>query len=374
MNLDLLNMKKLENIVKNAYKKFLNREPDTVGLEHYISLLEQEKINEFQFHELIKSSQEFMILHPEIIPKIIFPEILESIPDPEIVAMYRIKNEERWIEKSLKMCSEVCQKIVILDDGSTDETLKICKKFPSVVDIHEQKNLLFEKAGVDFIIVSRFNKSFSKISADNFIKKIIVKKINPNFIFVSNNFKYGFRRSGNVAKLISKENIYNYKIIKPSPLKKGKKIISSTLIRKLLQRGELKNANKLLGRNWSIIGVVQKGRRIGKKLGVPTCNIDIKNYVIAKPGVYSVRVKVNNSNKIFKGIANLGYRPTFGEKKILLEVNLFDFSGNLYNKSLNVSFYSFIRSEKKFNDHQDLIKQIEKDLKQAKFDLKKNNE
>ena len=237
-----------------------------------------------------------------------------------------------------------------------------------------QKNLLFEKAGVDFVIVSRFNKSFSKISADNFIKKIIVKKINPNFIFVSNNFKYGFRRSGNVAKLISKENIYNYKIIKPSPLKKGKKIISSTLIRKLLQRGELKNANKLLGRNWSIIGVVQKGRRIGKKLGVPTCNIDIKNYVIAKPGVYSVRVKVNNSNKIFKGIANLGYRPTFGEKKILLEVNLFNFSGNLYNKSLNVSFYSFIRSEKKFNDHQDLIKQIEKDLKQAKFDLKKNNE
>ena len=237
-----------------------------------------------------------------------------------------------------------------------------------------QKNLLFEKAGVDFVIVSRFNKSFSKISADNFIKKIIVKKINPNFIFVSNNFKYGFRRSGNVAKLISKENIYNYKIIKPSPLKKGKKIISSTLIRKLLQRGELKNANKLLGRNWSIIGVVQKGRRIGKKLGVPTCNIDIKNYVIAKPGVYSVRVKVNNSNKIFKGIANLGYRPTFGEKKILLEVNLFNFSGNLYNKSLNVSFYNFIRSEKKFNDQQDLIKQIEKDLKQAKFDLKKNNE
>ena len=237
-----------------------------------------------------------------------------------------------------------------------------------------QKNLLFEKAGVDFVIVSRFNKSFSKISADNFIKKIIVKKINPNFIFVSNNFKYGFRRSGNVAKLISKENIYNYKIIKPSPLKKGKKIISSTLIRKLLQRGELKNANKLLGRNWSIIGVVQKGKRIGKKLGVPTCNIDIKNYVIAKPGVYSVRVKVNNSNKIFKGIANLGYRPTFGEKKILLEVNLFNFSGNLYNKSLNVSFYNFIRSEKKFNNHQDLIKQIEKDLKQAKFDLKKNNE
>ena len=138
-----------------------------------------------------------------------------------------------------------------------------------------------------------------------------------------------------------------------------------------MQRGKLKNVNKLLGRNWSINGVVQKGKKIGKKLGFPTCNIDIKNYVIAKPGVYSVSVKVNNSNKIFKGIANFGYRPTFGEKKILLEVNLFNFSGNLYNKSLNVSFYNFIRSEKKFNDHQKLIKQIRKDLKQAKLDLKK---
>ena len=139
-------------------------------------------------------------------------------------------------------------------------------------------------------------------------------------------------------------------------------------------QGEINQANKLLSRNWVINGDVQKGKLLGKRIGFPTCNIDIKNYVIAKPGVYSVRVKVNNSNKIFKGIANLGYRPTFGEKKILLEVNLFNFSGNLYNKSLNVSFYNFIRSEKKFNDHQDLIKQIEKDLKQAKFDLKKNNE
>ena len=84
-------MKKLENIVKNGYKKLLNREPDTVGLEHYISLLEQEKINEFQFHELIKSSQEFMILHPEIIPKIIFPEILESIPDPEMLPCIELR-------------------------------------------------------------------------------------------------------------------------------------------------------------------------------------------------------------------------------------------------------------------------------------------
>ena len=232
-----------------------------------------------------------------------------------------------------------------------------------------QKNLLFEKSGVDFVIVSRFNKSFSKISADNFIKKIIVKKINPNFIFVSNNFKYGFRRAGNVAKLISKENIYNYKIIKPSPLKKGKKIISSTLIRKLLQRGELKNANKLLGRNWSIIGVVQKGRSVGKKLGVPTCNIDIKNYILPKFGIYAVKVIIGNKSKIYQGAAYLGSRPTFGGKEVFLEINIFGIKQNLYTKRLRVYFLKFIRKDKKFKNSAELVRQMNKDVILAKKGL-----
>ena len=136
-------------------------------------------------------------------------------------------------------------------------------------------------------------------------------------------------------------------------------------------KGKLKEANKLLSRNWSISGVVQKGKRLGKKLGFPTCNIDIKNYVLAKPGVYSVKVSINPSKKIFKGIAYLGYRPTFEDKKLLLEVNLFSFNGNLYKKTLNVYFCSFIRGDKKFKNKLNLIRQIKKDLKKTKFDLKK---
>ena len=110
--------------------------------------------------------------------------------------------------------------------------------------------------------------------------------------------------------------------------------MSSTLIRNLLENGFLEKANKLLGRNWSIDGIVQKGRQIGKKIGFPTCNISIKDYVLAKPGVYAVKVLRKNNSKYIKGIANLGYRPTFNQKKILLEVHLFNFSGNLYNKDL----------------------------------------
>ena len=128
----------------------------------------------------------------------------------------------------------------------------------------------------------------------------------------------------------------------------------------------MSKANKLLNRKWSIEGVVQKGRQIGKKVGFPTCNIDIKDYVLAKPGVYAVKVLRNKNSKYLKGIANLGYRPTFNQKKILLEVHLFNFSGNLYNKHLTVNFLKFIRKEKKFKDVDELKSQIKKDLITAK--------
>ena len=157
-----------------------------------------------------------------------------------------------------------------------------------------------------------------------------------------------------------------YKVIKPQPLLTNKKIASSSLVRNLLQKGKLEKANKILNRNWSIIGKVQKGRQLGKKIGFPTANIDIKDYILACPGVYAVKAKRYGKNNFIKGIANLGYRPTFNGKKILLEVHLFNFSGNLYNKYLRVEFLKFIRAEKKFKNIDQLKKQIKIDLVTAK--------
>ena len=230
----------------------------------------------------------------------------------------------------------------------------------------DQKNQILKRLGVDFIITKKFNKIFSKIKSNFFIKEILSKKLDAKYIFVSNNFRFGNKREGDVKQLIKNEKIYNYKIVKPKPFVLGKKIISSTYIRYLLEKGDLKEANKVLGRNWSIEGIVQKGRQQGKKIGFPTCNIDIKDYVIALPGVYAVKVKQKNSNKSLKAIANLGYRPTFNQKKILLEVHIFNFSGNLYNKYLSIEFTKFIRKEKKFKDANQLRKQIKIDLKIAK--------
>ena len=234
------------------------------------------------------------------------------------------------------------------------------------ISSQRQKINLLKKFNVNFVITKKFNKEFSKTKSIDFIEKMLKKKLNPKFIFVSNNFKFGNKREGDVKQLIRFEKKYNYKIIKPKPLLIQKKIVSSSLIRTYLNRGKLYQANKLLGRCWSIEGKVQKGKQLGKKIGFPTANIDIKNYVLACPGVYAVKAKIKNNLKIIRGIANLGYRPTFNEKKILLEVHLFNFSGNLYNKDLTVEFLKFIRKEKKFKNVNQLRKQIKIDLQVAK--------
>ena len=229
-----------------------------------------------------------------------------------------------------------------------------------------QKINLLKNLSVDFIITKKFDKIFSKTKSINFIKNILSQKLDSRFIFVSNNFRFGNKREGDVKFLIQNEVKYNYKVIKPKPLFIKKKIISSSLIRSFLEKGFLVKANKFLSRSWSIEGTVKKGRQIGKTIGFPTCNMDIKDYVLAQPGVYAVSVLRKNNLKSLKGIANLGYRPTFNQKKILLEVHLFNFSGNLYNKHLSVNFLKFIRKEKKFKNVNELKSQIRTDLITAK--------
>ena len=232
-----------------------------------------------------------------------------------------------------------------------------------------QKIEEFKKQKVDFLINQNFSKRFSKIKANIFIKKYLNKKIKTRFLFVSNNFRFGNKREGDINLLKFYEEECNYKLITPKPLKNNNNVISSTLIRKLLSNGNLSEANSYLSRNWEIEGSIEKGRKLGRKIGFATCNVDIKDYIIAKPGVYSVKVKINKGTKKLKGIANLGYRPTFNQKKLLLEVNLFNFNKNIYNHKIKVEFVKFIRKEKKFNNIKELTNQIKKDIKVAKRSL-----
>ena len=228
--------------------------------------------------------------------------------------------------------------------------------------INQKKNQL-KKFKLDFLIVIKFNKKFSLLTAEQFIKKIIYNKTRCKFLFISKNFKFGYKRKGTVKTLKQYEKLYSYRSLIINPYKKNKKTISSTLIRKKINLGKIQEANKILNREWSIEGKVIKGKKLGRKIGFPTCNMKLKNYVIPRLGVYAVKVKGSKFSK--KGIANVGIRPTFNRKNLLLETNIFGINKNLYNKELSVSFKKFIRPEKKFHDLEHLKKQIKIDIKKA---------
>ena len=234
----------------------------------------------------------------------------------------------------------------------------------------DEKLRLLKKFGVDFVINVKFNKNFSKISPENFIKNIIYKKINPKRVFVSNNFRFGYKRKGNVTLLKRFENRCDYKLLKISPQKHRKKIVSSTRIRKLIQNGNINLANKLLSKTWLIDGYVIKGKKLGRKLGFRTCNIRINNYVLPKEGIYAVKVSMENKRQVYQGVAYLGSRPTFKGKKIFLEINIFGIKKNLYKKKLRVYFIKFIRADKKFKSSLELVAQMNKDVISAKKGLK----
>ena len=228
----------------------------------------------------------------------------------------------------------------------------------------EQKKNLLKKLKLDFLIVIKFNKYFSSLTAEDFIKKIIYKKIKCKYLYVSRNFKFGHKRRGNIKTLKKFKKLFDYKRVITKPYKKNNKIISSTIIRKKIRAGKIEEINKLLNRVWSVEGKVIKGQKRGRKIGFPTCNLKLDNYVIPRLGVYTVKVSNKNFNK--NGIANIGYRPTFKGQSLLLETNIFGFRKNLYNKVINVSFEKFIRPEKKFKNLEYLKKQIKLDIKLAK--------
>jgi len=220
---------------------------------------------------------------------------------------------------------------------------------------------LLSDQGIAACLVVPFNRSFAKIQPQKFIKDILVKKCGVKAIFVGNDFRFGKDRSGDVALCQALGPGYGYEMHAVAALKQGRDIISSTLIRRLIGEGRLKEASKLLGRAVSVSGAVVKGSARGKGLGFPTANIAYEADVLPPQGVYVVEVLLGK--KRYPAIANIGTRPSF-EKQISqlhLEVHILDFSKDIYGKYLEVIFLKKIRNEKKFTKLQDLVRQIQKD-------------
>ena len=233
------------------------------------------------------------------------------------------------------------------------------------LDNLDQKILSLKKYGVDFLIIKKFNKKFSNISASNFIEKILYNKLKCKLIFVSKNFKFGKNRIGNISLLRDKEKKFFYKTIIINPLRRKTKIISSSLIRNMISKGKINHVNYLLNRYWTIEGFVKRGEKKGRIIGFPTCNLCLKDYMIPQLGVYSAKIIIDKKTQR-KGIVNIGYRPTFEKKKLILEAHIFGLKKNLYDKKIKIMLIKFIRHEKKFRNILELKKQIAKDIKIVK--------
>ncbi|WP_299119834.1 bifunctional riboflavin kinase/FAD synthetase [uncultured Tenacibaculum sp.] len=218
-----------------------------------------------------------------------------------------------------------------------------------------------ENLGLDYLIIHPFSKEFSRLTALDFVRDILVNQLNTSKLIIGYDHHFGKNREGNIEQLTEYSHLYDFTVQEILAQDIDEVSVSSTKIRKALASGELKTANKYLGYPFSITGIVVNGKQLGGKIGFPTANIDIaETYkLVPKTGVYVVKSTINN-NTVF-GMMNIGNRPTVNGEHQTIEVHFFDFNQDLYQKELTIELLYFLRDEHKFNSVDELIIQLKTD-------------
>lgn len=225
----------------------------------------------------------------------------------------------------------------------------------------EEKTQLLEKTGIDNLIIHPFNKEFSRLSAEDFVKEILVNQLNIQKIIIGYDHRFGRNRTADINDLIRYGNEYGFEVEQISAQEVNDNAVSSTKIRNAILEGNITLANAYLGYNYFFTGAVVKGKQLGRTIGFPTANIKIsEDYkLIPKNGVYLVKSEYD-SKTVF-GLMNIGTRPTVNGTNQTIEVFFLDFDKDLYNEKLSVEIIEFIRNEQKFDSLDDLKNQINKD-------------
>jgi riboflavin kinase/FMN adenylyltransferase len=233
----------------------------------------------------------------------------------------------------------------------------------------EEKVALLRDFGIDHLIVLPFTPEFSQMSSVDFIQHILVDKIQTKCLVIGYDHKFGKNREGSFDYLQAHSKELGFTIEEISRQDVDDMGVSSSKIRTALESGDLPTATSYLGRPYSLTGRVVAGQKIGRSIGFPTANIQVKGdyKLLPKKGVYAVIVQVDD--KQYKGMLNLGNRPTVAGEQKTIEVHLFDFEGDLYHKHLTVNFIQFLREEKKFADLDALKDQLVLDQKKALDEL-----
>ncbi|MFC3052443.1 bifunctional riboflavin kinase/FAD synthetase [Kordiimonas pumila] len=233
---------------------------------------------------------------------------------------------------------------------------------------------LLEHFGVDQLLVLPFDKELAGMSAQAFVTDILREGLNANHVFVGYDYRFGKGRGGGIDVLAWMGEMEGFGLSVIRAVSVGLEgyageAYSSTVVRRALQNGEARKAAGLLGHWWTINGRVTHGDQRGRTIGFPTANVELGESLEPKRGVYAVRVCIEGSTDVFCGVANIGNRPTFDKRDVMLEVHLFDFKGDLYERHLRVELVAFLRPEKKFDGLEALKSQIQLDSKIARVVL-----
>lgn len=273
----------------------------------------------------------------------------------------------RVLKKILNPRAPGRDRVVLTFDPHPQTVLRSGKSFSRIMSM-EHRLFIFEQMGVDAVVIIRFTPFLAGMSPEEFVKRVL-RGTGTREVYVGENFHFGHRKSGSIEdfKELGKSCGIDIRTVKP--VKKNRRTVSSTWLRRLISSGSIEKAERLLRRPASIFGTVVKGQRRGSTLGFPTANIDPHHEVIPPPGVYAVKARIEK--KLYSGVLNIGFKPTFygnrlkKRKESHIEVHLMGFREDLYGRNIEVFFVRHLRREKRFRDEIALKRQIQKDAEKA---------
>lgn len=279
---------------------------------------------------------------------------------------------QQIIEKLVSEAKKVNKKSVVLTFFPHPRMVLQKDNSLELINTIDERAALLEKTGLDYLIIHPFSKEFSRMSALEFVRDILVNQLNISKLIIGYDHHFGKNREGNITQLTEYSHVYDFNVEEIPAQDIDSVSISSTKVRRALHAGSLKTANNYLGYNFMLNGTVVNGKKLGGKIGYPTANIDVKETykLIPKTGVYVVKSTIDK--KTVFGMMNIGSRPTVDGNYQTIEVHFFDFNQDLYNQNLTVELMYFLRDEHKFDSIDSLVHQLKEDEETAREYIQKN--
>lgn len=225
----------------------------------------------------------------------------------------------------------------------------------------EERERALAKTGLDYLVIHPFSAEFSRLSADDYVKRVLVQQLNVQKVVVGYDHRFGRNRTASLEDMYHYADIYDFELIEIDAKKIDSTAVSSTKIRKAIDEGNIELANTYLGQPFTLEGMIVHGDKRGRELSYPTANMDLQNphKIVPKQGVYLV--KSNLSNRVVYGMMNIGTKPTFDASMPSIEVHFFDWNGDLYGQAVQVELIKWVREERKFSSVEELQTQIQAD-------------